>query len=80
MSDNPDEGVSEKELDEFLAKGDKYDVAYLRGLSTRELQRKVLGHLKKITPGIRQIQDEIAASRHVTPEDLQSRCNVTSIY
>lgn len=80
MSDDSDQGVSEEELDEFLAKGSKYDTAYLRGLSTRELQRKVLGHLKKITPGIRQIQDEIAASRHVTPEDLQSRCNVTSIY
>lgn len=79
MSDNSDQGVSEEELDEFLAKGSKYDTAYLRGLSTRELQRRVLGHLKKITPGVRQIQEEIAASMHITPEDWQSRCNVTRI-
>ncbi len=80
MSDNSDHGVSEEELDEFFAKGSKYDVAFISGLSTREIQRRVLGRLKQMIPGLRQIQAEIEASGHITAKDWQSRCNVTSIY
>lgn len=80
MSDKTDEGVSEEELDEFLAKGNKYDVAYLSALSTRDLQRKVLKLFREDRPSSDRLQREIEASMHITAEDWQSRCNVTSIY
>lgn len=79
MSDDSNQAVSEEELDEFLAKGSKYDVAYLRGLSTRELQRKVLGHLRRNYPTMTNLQRQIESSMHITPEDWRSRCNVTRI-